>query len=100
MSENKTKPCTNCGQNPNEDRTFSWRDGPFVTYESGWDREWVHGRGLRFYLYQIEKGEAAGKWIVVDRDTDLRHGKAYVRKSACVNAFVRKYKGYDQVEAR
>jgi len=96
--ENKTKPCVNCGHNPNEDRGgFTHVNGPYVTKDvEGWNREWVHARSPRFYLYKIEKGEEEGRWIVVDRDSDLPHGKSYAHKKRCVSAFVRGYFGRDE----
>ena len=95
--KNKTKSCINCGHNPNEDRAWSHPNGPFVTKdEEGWNREWIHARALRFFLHKIEKGEGEGKWIVVDRDYDLRYGKAYVHKKSCVTAFVREHRGHNE----
>ena len=88
----ETQRCANCGHDPNEDRPFSHPSGPFVSRdEEGWNREWVHARALRFYLHKItaEGHEDRGKWIIVDRDCDLRRGKAYANKKSCVNAFIR-----------
>mgnify|MGYP003643237947 CR=1 FL=1 len=85
--------CSNCGHDPNEERYFVHRSGPYVSFtKEGWDREWVHARGLRFYLHKVtDEGphEDKGKWIIIDRDFDLRVGKAYVNKGSCVNAFIR-----------
>ena len=94
--EDKTKPCVNCGHNPNEDRPLSHPSGPFVSKdEEGWNRECVHARALRFYLHKVTRDDdkEKGKWIVVDRDWDLQYGKAYVHKKACVTAFIREHRG-------
>jgi hypothetical protein len=61
----------------------------------GGRREWIHAEIPQYYLHHYpddpKLGVFAGKWVVIDRDSDLVDGDPYVRKAQCIKAFVRRH---------
>ena len=102
---NERKVCAVCGHDPDDvfEVNHHWPHHmdikEYVTVDvDAHKREWVHVRPPRFYLHKVEEGLIAGKWIVIDRSTDLMVCKPYKHKKSCIKAFIRTHCGYGEYE--
>ena len=58
-------------------------------------REWIHPEIPRYYLHRFPKqqkfGLDAGKWVVIDRDSDWPDGPSFRNKEDCIRDFVHRH---------
>jgi hypothetical protein len=58
-------------------------------------REWIHPEIPRYYLHRFpndaKSGVWAGKWAVIDRNSDLADGDGFATKEDCIRDFVRRH---------
>jgi hypothetical protein len=78
-----------------EEKTMaSWPRTTVDTYEYE-GREWIHPRIPSYYLHRFPKdldsGDLAGKWVVINRNSDLQDGRGFRSKGACIRDFVRRH---------
>lgn len=72
-------------------------DWPRTTVDrcAGGKREWIHVETPRYYLHQcppvMKEGDYAGKWVIIDRDTDFVAVGPHLHKADCIKEFVRKF---------